>query len=106
MDFSLIIESMPIYLDGLWTTVWLVGLALIVGLAVSIPLAIARNSENYFFYGPSWAYIYFFLYGLMCYLGTAWILGGYILIFPLWLDVLSWDSLDIRRVYIDISCMA
>ena len=35
MDFSLIIESMPIYLDGLWTTVWLVGLALVVGLAVA-----------------------------------------------------------------------
>ncbi|ANW23320.1 MULTISPECIES: ABC transporter permease [Vibrio] len=60
MDFSLIIESLPIYLDGLWTTAWLVGLALIIGLCVAIPLGVARNSTNYFINGPSWAFIYFF----------------------------------------------
>ncbi|EKO3850809.1 ABC transporter permease [Vibrio harveyi] len=60
MDFSLIIESFPVYLDGLWTTVWLVALALVIGLAVSIPLAIARNSTNYALSLPSWAFIYFF----------------------------------------------
>ncbi|HGS5163522.1 ABC transporter permease [Vibrio harveyi] len=60
MDFSLIIESFPVYLDGLWTTVWLVALALVIGLAVSIPLAIARNSANYALSVPSWAFIYFF----------------------------------------------
>ncbi|MCG9597920.1 ABC transporter permease [Vibrio sp. Isolate25] len=60
MDFSLIIESLPIYLEGLWTTVWLVGLALIIGLCVAIPLGVARNSTNYLINGPSWAFIYFF----------------------------------------------
>lgn len=60
MDFSLIIESFPVYLDGLWTTVWLVALALVIGLAVSIPLAIARNSATYALSLPSWAFIYFF----------------------------------------------
>ncbi|NOH80467.1 ABC transporter permease [Vibrio sp. RE86] len=60
MDFSLIIESLPIYLDGLWTTVWLVGAALIIGLFVAIPLGVARNSTNYLLNGPSWAFIYFF----------------------------------------------
>ncbi|GAA5645196.1 MULTISPECIES: ABC transporter permease [Vibrio] len=60
MDFSLIVDSFPIYLSGLWTTVWLVALALVIGLCVAIPLAIARNSPNYFFNGPSWAFIYFF----------------------------------------------
>lgn len=60
MDISLILESLPVYLEGLWTTVWLVGLALILGLAIAIPLAIARNSKNYFINGPSWAFIYFF----------------------------------------------
>lgn len=59
MDFSLIIESFPVYLDGLWTTVWLVALALVIGLCVSIPLAIARNSTNYALSLPSWAFIYF-----------------------------------------------
>ncbi|WP_440889259.1 ABC transporter permease [Vibrio sp. WZ-1] len=60
MDFSLIIESFSVYLDGLWTTVWLVALALVIGLCVSIPLAIARNSTNYALSLPSWAFIYFF----------------------------------------------
>ncbi|WP_045463568.1 ABC transporter permease [Vibrio hyugaensis] len=60
MDFSLIIESFPVYLDGLWTTVWLVALALVIGLCVSSPLAIARNSSNYALSLPSWGFIYFF----------------------------------------------
>lgn len=60
MDFSLIVESFPVYLDGLWTTVWLVALALVIGLCVSIPLAVARNSTNYALSLPSWAFIYFF----------------------------------------------
>lgn len=60
MDFSLIIESFPVYLDGLWTTVWLVALALVIGLCVSIPLAIARNSSSYALSLPSWGFIYFF----------------------------------------------
>lgn len=60
MDFSLVIESLPIYLDGLWTTVWMVLCALIIGLTVAIPLAVARNSHNYAFSGPAWAFIYFF----------------------------------------------
>ncbi|WED20781.1 ABC transporter permease [Vibrio sp. JC009] len=60
MDFSIIIESLPIYLEGLWTTVWLVGLSLILGLCLAIPLAIARNSHNPIFRLPTWAFIYFF----------------------------------------------
>ncbi|MGR5205531.1 MULTISPECIES: ABC transporter permease [Vibrio] len=60
MDFSLIVESFPVYLDGLWTTVWLVSLALVIGLGVSIPLAVARNSTNYALSLPSWTFIYFF----------------------------------------------
>ena len=60
MDFSLIIDSLPIYFSGLWTTFWLVGLALIMGLLVAIPLAITRNSHHYLLMLPSWAYIYFF----------------------------------------------
>ncbi|WP_375750317.1 ABC transporter permease [Vibrio sp. HN007] len=60
MDFTLVIESFPIYLDGLWTTTWLVALSLVIGLMIAIPLAIARNSSNYLLMLPSWAYIYFF----------------------------------------------
>lgn len=60
MDFSLVIESFPIYLEGLWTTFWLVGVSLVIGLGVAIPLAIARNSRMPLLWLPSWAYIYFF----------------------------------------------
>ncbi|KJY80714.1 ABC transporter permease [Vibrio nigripulchritudo] len=60
MDFSLIVESLPVYLEGLWTTVWLVGVALVIGLMVAIPLGVARNSANYLISMPSWAFIYFF----------------------------------------------
>lgn len=60
MDFSLIIESLPIYLEGLWTTVWLVSIALVFGLFIAIPLAIARNSHNPLIRFPAWGYIYFF----------------------------------------------
>ncbi|MDE1340994.1 ABC transporter permease [Vibrio aestuarianus] len=60
MDFSLITQSLPIYFSGLWTTVWLVALSLIIGLSVAIPLAVARNSHNYFINMPAWGYTYFF----------------------------------------------
>jgi arginine/ornithine transport system permease protein len=60
MDFSIIVDSIDVYLEGLWTTVWLVGIALMIGLSVAIPLAIARNSDNWLLKGPSWAFIYFF----------------------------------------------
>ncbi|AMG04830.1 ABC transporter permease [Vibrio mimicus] len=59
MDFSLIIESLPIYLSGLWTTVWLVSLSLVIGLMCAIPLAIARNSKQKLLSYPAWGYIYF-----------------------------------------------
>ncbi|EPO0035821.1 ABC transporter permease [Vibrio cholerae] len=59
MDFFLIIDSLPIYLSGLWTTVWLVSLSLVIGLLCAIPLAIARNSKQKWFSLPAWGYIYF-----------------------------------------------
>lgn len=54
MDFSLIIDSLPIYFSGLWTTIWLVALALISGLMIAIPLAVARNTKNPLIYLPAW----------------------------------------------------
>jgi arginine/ornithine transport system permease protein len=60
MDFSLIIKNLPLYFNGLWTTVWLVGLSLVIGLCIALPLAIARNSKNVLFSSLGWVYIYFF----------------------------------------------
>ncbi|GAB7219822.1 ABC transporter permease [Vibrio comitans] len=60
MDVSIILDSFDVYLEGLYTTVWLVGLALIIGLCVAIPLAVARNSKNWLLVAPTWSFIYFF----------------------------------------------
>lgn len=60
MDFQLVIDSLPVYLSGLWTTVWLVVASLIIGICIAIPLAVARNSRWYIVWVPAWAYIYFF----------------------------------------------
>ncbi|MDA9555936.1 ABC transporter permease [Vibrio sp.] len=60
MDFSIIIESLPLYFDGLWTTVWLVTLSLILGLFIAIPVALALNSKNMFIYAVPWVFVYFF----------------------------------------------
>ncbi|MGC9421437.1 MULTISPECIES: ABC transporter permease [Vibrio] len=60
MDFSVIVASLPLYFSGLWITTWLVGLSLIIGLAVAIPLAIARNHQHPLVWIPAWGYIYFF----------------------------------------------
>ncbi|EEY98373.1 amino acid ABC transporter permease protein [Vibrio sp. RC586] len=59
MDFSLIIDSFPVYLGGLWTTVWLVSFSLVVGLLWAIPMAIARSSKQKWLSFPAWGYIYF-----------------------------------------------
>ncbi|PCE69245.1 MULTISPECIES: ABC transporter permease [Salinivibrio] len=60
MDFSLVLETWPIYLEGLWTTVWLVSLALVIGLVVAVPVAVARNAQFPLWRYPAWAFIYFF----------------------------------------------
>lgn len=48
------------YWDGLVTTVQLVFLSLVIGLALAIPLAIMRTSRNPFINGPVWLYTYVF----------------------------------------------
>ncbi|NRA55668.1 MAG: ABC transporter permease [Gammaproteobacteria bacterium] len=60
MDFSIIVDSLPIYLDGLWMTLALVMTSLILGVFIAIPLAIARNSTMRLCSAPAWAFIYFF----------------------------------------------
>ena len=60
MDFSIIINELPFYFDGLWTTLWLVAVSLIVGLCIAIPAGIMRTSEHWFIDKPVWCYMYFF----------------------------------------------
>ena len=60
MDFSIIQESFGLFLSGLWTTVWLVAIALAFGLCLAVPLGVARTSANPLVNGPVWAFTYVF----------------------------------------------
>jgi len=60
MDFELIIESLPDLLLGAAVTFKLVGLAMILGLVLAVPLALARISKRIWLRGPAYAYIFFF----------------------------------------------
>ncbi|MGR2766629.1 ABC transporter permease [Photobacterium ganghwense] len=60
MDFSILSDSWPIYWQGFYTTLWMVVVALIIGLMIAVPVGVARNSRQPLIYGPAWAFIYFF----------------------------------------------
>jgi arginine/ornithine transport system permease protein len=60
MDFSIIAENIDLYIEGLWTTVQLVALSLVIGLVIAVPLAVLRTAANPFVRAPIWAYMYFF----------------------------------------------
>ncbi len=60
MDFSIIVDNLGLYLQGLATTVQLVGAALVIGLVLAVPLALAAASKNPLLRWPVWSYSYFF----------------------------------------------
>jgi arginine/ornithine transport system permease protein len=60
MDFSIIVNEYHFYLKGLWTTIWLVTISLMLGLLIAIPAGIFRSSKNWMIKGPIWCYMYFF----------------------------------------------
>ncbi len=60
MEFSIILENLGAYFEGLWITVQLVLMALAIGLVLAIPLAIMRATDNIFLSGPVWLFTYSF----------------------------------------------
>lgn len=60
IEWSLFSESWPAYMAGLWVTMKLTVVALVAGLCLAIPLAVARVSPSRWVSGPVWAYSYFF----------------------------------------------
>lgn len=60
MDFSIIVDNLDLYLDGLWLTTQLVFIALVIGLCLAVPLAIAANSRHWLLSVPVFCYSYFF----------------------------------------------
>jgi arginine/ornithine transport system permease protein len=60
MDFSIILDSIGLYLEGLKNTVILVSISLASGLVLAVPLAVLRTSRNRWLQMPIRAYVYFF----------------------------------------------
>ena len=59
MNLDLIAENLPLYLGGAWTTLQLLLISLLIGLALALPLAVLRSLGGW----PSrvvWAYTYVF----------------------------------------------
>ena len=60
MDVEVIVKNLPLYLEGLWTTVQLVALSLACGLALAVPVALMGASRRWYLELPARAYIYVF----------------------------------------------
>ena len=60
MDYNVIINNLPLYLNGLLVTIQLVLIALISGFGLAVPLALMAVSKLSFFKYPAKTYIYFF----------------------------------------------
>ncbi|MGD9054031.1 MAG: ABC transporter permease [Desulfobacterales bacterium] len=60
MDVQVIIDNLPLYLQGLRTTIVLVFASLVLGLVLAIPIALLASSKSKWISALPKAYIYFF----------------------------------------------
>ena len=60
MDYNVIIDNLPLYLNGLLVTIQLVVISLVSGFGLAVPLSLMAVSKNSFLRYPAKAYIYFF----------------------------------------------
>ena len=60
MDYNVILNNLPLYLNGLLVTIQLVLIALVSGFGLAVPLALMAVSKNSFLRYPTKSYIYFF----------------------------------------------
>lgn len=58
MDWSVVAESLPQYLEGLRTTLLLLGISLLSSFALAVPLSVARVSSNALLSRPVWLFTY------------------------------------------------
>ncbi|MEM7221775.1 MAG: ABC transporter permease [Pseudomonadota bacterium] len=60
MDFVLIFENWDLFLSGIWVTIFLVVISLVLGGIFSVPLALARANRTPIANQIIWAYVYVF----------------------------------------------
>ena len=58
MNFEVIAQSLPLYLQGGAVTLWLLALSLVLGLALALPLALARSAASAWAWRPVWLFTY------------------------------------------------
>ena len=60
MDYEVIFSNMPLYIEGLWVTIQLVFLALVLGFLFALPIALLATSRHPWIRLLPKSYIYFF----------------------------------------------
>ena len=60
MDYEVIFSNIPLYFEGLWVTIQLVIVALVLGFILALPIALLATSRSTWFRLFPKAYIYFF----------------------------------------------
>jgi His/Glu/Gln/Arg/opine family amino acid ABC transporter permease subunit len=60
MDWQLMLDSLPRFLAGAWLSLKLIGLSLVIGAALSLPVAFARVSRRRLLWMPAYVYIFCF----------------------------------------------
>ena len=60
MNGEVVLENLPQLLEGAWLTLELVAVSGVLGLALAVPLALARTSPRPWVQALPWSYIYFF----------------------------------------------
>ncbi len=60
MNFEAIVDNLPLYLSGAWTTLQLLLISLSLGLLLAIPLAVLRSLPSPWISRPIWFYTYVF----------------------------------------------
>jgi arginine/ornithine transport system permease protein len=58
LNTEAIVESLPLYMSGLWVTLQLLVLALLIGLAAALPLAMLRTLPSPWLWRPVWGFTY------------------------------------------------
>ena len=60
MDYEVIFSNIPLYFEGLWITIQLVFMALVLGFVLALPIALLGTSRYQWIRLFPKAYIYFF----------------------------------------------
>ena len=60
MDLSVILDNLPRFASGAWITIQVTTLAVLLGLVLALPVALARLSLNPLLSWPAYAYMFYF----------------------------------------------